>query len=222
MNDYILLFSAGILGALHCMGMCGGLIAACGIRFGGGLSFSLSYNAGRILSYSLLGLLMGLLGKALIAAGVFGKFQGIMPVIAGSLMMLIGLDLLGVIPKRLKVITSGLFPKGLSDRLIGKHLGKSQAAPFVLGILNGLIPCGLLYAVGVKAAATADPVRGILTMAAFGAGTLPAMMLASAFSGVAGRSRSGVWLKASYSLIVLLGVRSIAIGVEYMMIHLAL
>src|SRR3972149_7954153 len=105
MNDYILLFFAGLLGSLHWVGMCGGLIMACGMKFGGGPSFSLTYNAGRVLSYAILGAVMGLLGKALIAAGLFGKFQGIMPIIAGLLMVLIGLDLLGYAPKGVRKLT---------------------------------------------------------------------------------------------------------------------
>lgn len=222
MSDYILLFTAGLLGALHCLGMCGGLVTACGMRFGGGLSFSLTYNAGRILSYSFLGLLMGLIGKALIAAGLFGKFQGIVPIVAGSLMVLIGLDLLGFVPKGLRKITSGLFPKALSDKLIGNQLKKHHPTTILLGIMNGLIPCGLLYAVGIKAAATADPVQGMLTMVAFGAGTLPALLLIGSFSGITGRVRSGLLLKTSYLFIVLLGIRSVANGVEYLKIHMAL
>ena len=195
---------------------------ACGMKFGGGASFSLAYNAGRVLSYAVLGTLMGLLGKALIAAGLFGKFQGIMPLIAGIFMVLIGLDLLGYAPKVVKKITAGLFPRAISDRLIGHQLKGKNPAPFILGIFNGLIPCGLLYAVGVKAAATADPVQGMLTMAAFGAGTLPALLLIGSFSGVIRRGSSGLLLKASYLFIVLLGIRSVANGVEYLRIHLSL
>ena len=90
------------------------------------------------------------------------------------------------------------------------------------GIFNGLIPCGLLYAVGVKAAATADPVQGMLTMVAFGAGTLPALLLIGSFSGVIRRGSSGLLLNLSYLFIVVLGIRSVANGVEYLRIHLSL
>lgn len=211
MNDYILLFSAGLLGSLHCVGMCGG-----------GPSFSLFYNAGRILSYTALGFVMGLLGKALIAAGLFGKFQGLMPVIAGIFMILIGLDLLGYMPKRLKKLTSGLFPKTLSDILVGGQLKKRQPAPFILGALNGLIPCGLLYAIGVKAAATADPLNGMLTMITFGAGTLPALLLVGSFSGVLGRGRSNVMANLSSVVIIFLGVKSVSYGVRYLKIFAGL
>lgn len=222
MNDYILLFSAGLLGSLHCMGMCGGLVMACSMKCGGGPSFSVFYNAGRILSYTVLGFVMGLLGKALIAAGLFGKFQGLMPVIAGIFMILIGLDLLGYVPKRLKKLTSGLFPKAISDILVGSQLNKRQPAPFILGALNGLIPCGLLYAIGVKAASTADPVHGMLTMMAFGAGTLPALLLVGSFSGVLGRVRSNVMANLSSVFIILLGVKSLSYGVRYLKIFAAL
>lgn len=222
MNDYILLFSAGLLGALHCVGMCGGLITACSMKFGNGPYFSVFYNVGRILSYTVLGFVMGLLGKALIAAGLFGKFQGIMPVIAGILMILIGLDLLGYIPKQLKRITSGLFPRALSDTLLGSQLKKRHPAPFILGMLNGLIPCGLLYAVGVKAAATADPIQGMLTMAAFGAGTFPALLLVGSLSGVLGRVKFNLMSNLSSVFIILLGIKSVYYGVRYLKIFATL
>lgn len=218
MNDYILLFSAGLLGSLHCVGMCGGLVMACSMKCGGGPSFSVFYNAGRILSYTVLGFVMGLLGKALIAAGLFGKFQGLMPVIAGIFMILIGLDLLGYVPKRLKKLTSGLFPKALSDILVGSQLKKRQPAPFILGTLNGLIPCGLLYAIGVKAASTADPVHGMLTMTAFGAGTLPALLLVGSLPGLLGRARSNLLSNASSLFIIFLGVKSVSYGISYLKI----
>lgn len=222
MNDYTLLFSAGLLSALHCVGMCGGLIAACGMRFGGGTIFSIYYNAGRFFSYSILGLFMGLLGKALIATGLFGKFQGFLPVIAGALMIMIGLDLLGCMPKRLKKLTSCLFPKALSDVVLGSQLTKRQPAPFLIGALNGLMPCGLLYAVGVKAASTADPVEGMLIMMAFCAGTLPALLLVGSFSGVWGRARSNVISNLSSVFIILLGVKSVSYGVRYLKIFASL
>lgn len=222
MSDYLLLFTAGLLGALHCVGMCGGLIMACGMKFGGGASFSFAYNAGRVLSYALLGALMGLLGKALIAVGLFGKFQGIMPVVAGIFMILIGIDLLGYAPGWLKRITTGLFPRFFSDLLIGSQLKKRTPLPFVLGILNGLIPCGLLYAVGVKAAATADPVGGMLTMLAFGAGTIPALLLTGSLSVVQTRFRSNLISQASYVFIIALGIKSVLYGAGYLRVFISL
>lgn len=209
MNDYVLLFSAGLLGALHCVGMCGGLIAACGLKFSGGMKFSVTYNAGRLFSYSILGFFMGFLGKVLIATGLFGKFQGVLPAVAGILMVLIGLDLLGYIPESLKRTSSGLFPKALSGMLIGGQLKKRRPAPFILGMLNGLLPCGLLYAIGVKAVATASPLEGMLTMAAFGTGTLPAMLLIGSFSGVFGTARSRILPNLASVFIILLGCKTI-------------
>lgn len=223
MSDYILLFSAGLLGAPHCVGMCGGLVMACSIKFGGGPYFSISYNAGRVLSYSILGFLMGLLGKALIASGLFGKFQGLLPLIAGTLMIMIGLDLLGLIPGRFRAVASVLFPdKVLSGAFMGNLLRKGQPAPFLLGTLNGLIPCGLLYAVGIKAAATADPFQGMAAMTAFGAGTLPALLLVGSFSGVWGRARSNAVSNLSAAFIIFLGFRSVSHGIRYLKIFISL
>lgn len=222
MNEYILLFSAGLLGTLHCVGMCGGFMAACGMKFNGGPYFSVKYNAGRLLSYAILGLFMGLLGKALIAAGLFGKFQGFLPVIAGILMVMIGLDLLGYMPERLKRVTSGFFPKALSGILVGGQLKKAHPAPFILGMLNGLIPCGLLYAIGVKAAATAEPINGMLTMIAFGAGTLPALLVVGSLSGFARRVRSNLLSNLSSVFIIFLGAKSVFYGVGYLRIFISL
>lgn len=222
MTDYLLLFSAGLLGALHCMGMCGGLIMACGMKFGGGPGFSLIYNTGRVFSYVLLGLFMGLLGKALIAVGLFGKFQGALPIITGLIMVMIGLDLLGYLPEKVKKATYGLFPKKLSDIIVGSQLKKRESAPFILGMLNGLIPCGLLYAIGVKAASTADPFQGALTMAAFGSGTLPALLLAGSFSKVMNTFRTRTLINLSSILVISLGIKSVIYGMGYMKIFLFL
>lgn len=209
MNDYLLIFFIGLLGALHCAGMCGGLVMACGMRLGGGFSFSLPYNLGRITSYSVLGLIMGLLGKSLIAAGLFGRFQSVLPVIAGAFMVIVGLDLLGVTPKHLKSLTAGLFPRAVSGLLISGQLKKERPSAFVLGALNGLIPCGFLYAAGVKAASTADPVKGLLVMAALGAGTFMPMLFIGSLSGIMLKFRSNLLSTASSVLIIALGFKSI-------------
>lgn len=222
MNDYILLFSAGLFGALHCIGMCGGLIMACGMKFGGGAIFSLAYNAGRVLSYAILGAVMGFLGKALIAAGLFGKFQGLMPLIAGIFMILIGLDLLGYAPGGVKKITAGLLPRAISARFIGDQLKRTDPSPFILGIFNGLIPCGLLFAVGVKAASTADPVHGILTMMAFGVGTFPALLLVGSFSRIGRGNGLSAMSCLSSLLVIILGVKSIFYGIAYLKIFVLL
>jgi sulfite exporter TauE/SafE len=202
----------GFLGAMHCVAMCGGLVMACSMRFGGGFSFSLSYNAGRLLSYSLLGLLMGFLGKALIAAGLFGRFQSVLPAVAGALMVLIGLELLGVFSGRFKSLSSGALPSSLLRAAARAGGRNKKAAPFLIGMLNGLIPCGLLYAAGVKAASTADPVEGAVIMAALALGNFLPLLFAGSFSAFTRKLNSRMVALASSILIIALGVKSIVFG----------
>ncbi len=207
MSDYLLILSAGFLGSAHCMAMCGGLVIAYNMKYGGGVYFSLIYNSGRILSYSIIGFTMGLLGSAFISAGILGKFQSLLPLAAGILMILIGVDMLGILPKKLRWFTSNLYPKTLSDMLIGSRLKKGNPAPFLLGILNGFFPCGLIYAIGMKAAAEADPLKGTIMMAVFGIGTLPALLSINLFAGFVGRMQSEMLSAISSALIIILGVK---------------
>lgn len=207
MNEYFLIFIAGLLGSVHCVAMCGGLISACAVRFGGGAGFSVKYNSGRVLTYTVLGLVMGLVGSTLSGLGALGGLQGLVPVAAGAFMVVIGLDLLGIAPKALRGFTAGRFPGFLSKAVKGR-----KPPAFVLGMMNGLVPCGLLYAVGVKAAAAADPVSGMLVMASLGAGTFVPMLFTGTVAGLAGRAREGLFTTASSVVIIALGVKSIIHG----------
>lgn len=216
MADYFLIFTVGLLGGLHCLGMCGGLIMACSLKFGGGLSFSLTYNAGRITSYVVLGSLMGYLGKLLIATGLFGRFQSVIPVLAGVFMVLIGIELLGIMPARVKRFFSGLFPVSLMQAFTLVNNKKKRPAAFFLGMANGLIPCGLLYAAGMSAAATADPVKGALIMASLGAGTLLPLLFAGSFSGLIARFRTGALSALSGVMVIALGLKSIVYSGQFM------
>lgn len=218
MSDIALVFLMGLFGSIHCVAMCGGLVMACSMRFGGGPSFPIKYNLGRVFMYALLGLLMGFLGESLIAAGLFGGFQSLVPVIAGVFMVLVGLDLLGVMPRSVKKLFAGLAFSPLSG--VFKHFGGAEwsATPFMLGMLNGLVPCALLYAVGVKAASTADPAMGAMIMAALGAGNFLPMLFAGSLSGLL-RKRALVFTVASALLIIVLGAKSIAVGTGYMHAH---
>jgi len=224
-GEYALVFIAGVLGAIHCVGMCGGLVAACAVKCGGGARFSLAYNTGRVLSYSLLGVVMGFIGKTLVDTGLPGRLQGALPVVAGLFMILIGLELLGYLPPALKRFFTGLFPTSVSKVLLGGEIQKKRPAAFLLGMLNGLIPCGLIYAVGVKAAATADPLKGLLVMASLGAGTFVPLVLAGSLTGAASRLRTGLFTAISSVLIIALGVKAIYHGFmiirhAHMMMHI--
>ena len=169
--------SLGFLGSFHCVGMCGPIALAIPIKnisFGSRLWGSVIYNLGRVVTYFIMGLLFGLIGQTFAIAG----FQNMLSVILGVLILLV-LLLPGLIPraKHPKFISSFLATlKTNIRRQFGIH---SNSSLFLIGLLNGLLPCGLVYMGIAGSVATGDVLKGSLFMATFGLGTLPAMILVS-------------------------------------------
>ena len=173
--------AASLLGSLHCAGMCGGFVAfyAGGDRSSGPrrLASHAAYNGGRLLTYILLGVAAGILGRALDLAGTAAGLQQGAALAAGGLMMLWGLVMLLQV-KGLRIPTH--LP-AFFTRLVQEALGQLADQPPVvralaLGLLSTLLPCGWLYAFAITAAGTGDPLAGALVMAVFWLGTLPVML----------------------------------------------
>lgn len=176
MNDATLLGAVlvGLLGSTHCLGMCGGLAAALGQqRVNGGLL--LAYNGGRLLTYTLLGALAGLVGMQVLKlapglALVLRTLAGLLVIAMGLYvsqwwMGLTHLEQMGAgIWRRLQPLVKGLLPV--------RHPGQA----LLLGGLWGLLPCGLVYSTLAWAVASADWRQSALLMLAFGLGTTPAMV----------------------------------------------
>ena len=158
--SYPLVFLTGLLTSLHCVSMCGGICISQGISSKNG---SLWYNIGRIISYTLIGAIVGGIGSVLtVSLGV----QSIITIAAGVFMILMSLKLLGLL--NVWVYISKILPK-IS---IGKIKGSS---PFVVGLLNGFMPCGPLQAMQLYALATGSILEGGLVMFLFALGTSPLM-----------------------------------------------
>ncbi len=163
----------GIMGSFHCAGMCGPLalgIPLYGNSFPVKVVSGLVYNLGRVVTYAAMGLVFGILGKGLSLAGL----QQWVSVLAGSFMVLTVL-----LP--LFVTVPGL--KWLPD--LGPHLRRwmsyffkhrSVGGLFVIGLINGLLPCGLVYLAIAGAIATTGAWHGALFMALFGLATIPMML----------------------------------------------
>lgn len=211
-------FLLGLVGSLHCAGMCGPLALA--LPSGGTTRVSfvtgrLLYNAGRIATYTALGLLFGLVGRSLALAGM----QRWLSVFAG-VAILAGLFLstrfaTGAPVAKLVVLLKSVFA-GLLRR-------RSLVSLFALGLINGLLPCGLVYVAAAGAAATGDLATGALHMAAFGAGTLPVMLgigLVGRRLQVAVQFRK--WIPFSVALVAaLLLLRGMGLGIPYLSPDLA-
>ncbi len=182
------LFLLGLLGSGHCVGMCGPLILA----FPGRqerLSGHLAYNSGRILSYSLVGLLLGGLGQGLaLLAGEASllwtlRVQLLLSLLAALFLALFGLSKLGFLkePKLLSSASPGRLPGFQS---LQRRLSASQATQrgamiplLFIGVLLGLLPCGLSFAAFAKALGAGGALRGALMGLSFGLGTLPSLLL---------------------------------------------
>ncbi|MGD8575317.1 MAG: sulfite exporter TauE/SafE family protein, partial [Gammaproteobacteria bacterium] len=176
------MFLAGLLGSGHCMGMCGGIATALGALPGERPVWlqALLFNGGRVLGYGLLGLAAGglsnLLGSGMLPAGLAW-----LRLAAATLLVLLGAQLLfqrGLLAPLERM--GGRLWKHIAP-LAGRALGHDHGgAALGVGMLWALLPCGLVYTALAASLTTGDPAAGAATMLAFGLGTLPAMLAATA------------------------------------------
>jgi sulfite exporter TauE/SafE len=188
-------FLAGVAGGVHCAAMCGPIVAACaGSRGSLGWRRPLAYNAGRIVSYTLAGALAGAFGSAALTLRGGASAQTIMAALAGATMIVLAVSLAGYAPLTRTLESAG---RAIWRRVqpYSRHVLPAETLPriFSLGMLWGWLPCGMVYAVLVTAAATARPEEGALVMLAFGLGTLP-NLIAIAFA--AGRLKHAIHMRA--------------------------
>ncbi len=177
-------FLTGLLGGTHCVGMCGGIVAAMSFHSEGGKSgrqpfvFHFGYSAGRIASYVALGALAGLLGSAAFLSDSLFPLQRGLYVLAQVVLILLGLYLAGlnqsirVLEKAGGVVWRRVQPL-LARVMPVRNLGQAVAA----GALWGWLPCGLVYSVLVMALSAGSAVEGAGLLLAFGLGTLPNLLL---------------------------------------------
>lgn len=211
---YALVFVGGLLGSLHCVGMCGGFaLALAGGRPTGNLSRQLLYNLGRLNTLAVIGALSGAAGMAVVARGPVWAVERALALVAGLFMIVVGLEMLGVL--------AGITARGAAmvQASLGRLLGgvirsRSPAAPLALGVFNAFLPCQLIYAFAARAASTASVGEGTLTMLAFGLGTLPAMLAVGTTHAVVGaRVRARLALVAGL-LVLGFGVLTLLRGLD--------
>lgn len=206
-----LAFGTGLLGGFgHCVAMCGPLVGAIGLAAPRGVPLrralvpQLAYHAGRVTTYALVGGLMGLAGSFVNVAGRLAGLQDVIGAVAGALMIALGLG----------AAASSRWVKEAEGRLAGRVMGAARrvaggeapARAYPLGLLLGLLPCGLSYTAFAGAAATGRPVDGLLLTLAFGLGTVPALLVAGAAVAFLGARARGMLYQAGGLLVAALGL----------------
>ena len=206
---------AGLLGSAHCLGMCAGISGLFAVNANvaslrDNLPFALTYNLGRVISYALLGTIVGAFGSVVVKASP-GIASGVR-ILSGVVIILVGLkvafDLRWLLAiermgaslwSRIAPTAKALLPVTTLPRALG------------LGLVWGWLPCGLVYSVLLIAATSADSFNGAMIMAAFGLGTMPAMIMtglgAAKLTQIMRRKSARVGLGL---LIVALGVLTVA------------
>lgn len=178
MIDWLLLFTGGLLGSAHCVGMCGSFVVSLGVGQPRPIVNFLrqtAYGLGRVFTYAVGGAAAGYAGWRLSGSlPAVVRVQAVLSIAAGVLLLVQGLSSAGVLRLRLwqkadePCLTPTLFASVMNaSRLRSAFLG---------GVINGLLPCGLVYAYLTLAASAGDVPRGAATMAAFGLGTIPVLV----------------------------------------------
>ncbi|MBR0099789.1 MAG: sulfite exporter TauE/SafE family protein [Treponema sp.] len=211
--SYGLLFLTGLFTSVHCIAMCGGINLSQSL---GGKRAVIKYNSARILSYTLIGLVLGSFGFFLGTAGknIDGSImipfsvQSVLKLVAGVFMTLMGFSLLGLFPF-LRRITPHL-PSALTRKIYSAH--KKQHGAFFIGFLNGFMPCGPLQAMWIVALVSGSPLSGTLSMLFFSLGTLPLMLGFSSIISIIGKKKAGIVMKAGAILVVVMGLSMVSQG----------
>jgi sulfite exporter TauE/SafE len=206
----------GLFGSVHCIGMCGPLafaVPSFHSRWWMVVVDKFVYNAGRVITYTLLGLLIGLLGRQLWLAGL----QQSVAVISGILIIMAGFSRMF----KVRFSQSKLMPKMLTpiNKLIGFAL-KHKAGHFAVGLLNGFLPCGFVYLALIGAVNTDSAYSSAQYMFWFGVGTFPLMLLATVSMGFIGpQVRRRINMAMPY-LMVCLGLwfvlRGLGLNIPYL------
>lgn len=215
-QEFYFAFTLGIVGSLHCIQMCGPLVLSysmplVGFTRGRQIGAHLFYNIGRITTYSALGLVAGTAGAA---AGTLGKLTGvehIVTITAGAVMIAAGILMSGWIPLGKAYPLYAVKPAAFISKRVGSLLKSSDIKnKYLMGIILGFLPCGLVYTALIKAVESGDPISGAITMACFGLGTVWTLLLLGIFS-----STISHWLRRRANALAAIGVTLMGVFLLY-------
>ena len=215
---YGLLLVIGLITSVHCIAMCGGINLSQTLQKDTSTEISkamfrntLEYNIGRVVSYTVIG---GVLGAVGALAGIGSSlqtstlFQGILKLFAGIIMVVMGVNMLGIFPglRRLAIHIPN-FNKNTKQKS-----GRKPRTPFFIGLCNGLMPCGPLQSMQVVALASGNPMAGALSMFCFSLGTVPLMLGFGSAVSMLGKRFTRQVLKVGAILVVVMGLSMMVQG----------
>ncbi|GHU91267.1 hypothetical protein FACS1894202_12410 [Clostridia bacterium] len=204
---YGMLFLIGLLTSVHCIAMCGGInLSQCIPKTEGSpVRSSLLYNIGRVVSYTVIGGIVGAIGSVITFSGAF---KGVVQILAGVFMVIMGVNMLDIFPWLRKF--QPRLPRAFSSR-ISREKGKSNS-PLIVGLLNGLMPCGPLQAMQLYALSTGSPLKGAVSMLLFSLGTVPLMFGLGALSSLLSKKFTRKVMTAGAVLVTVLGLTMFSQG----------
>lgn len=218
---YGVLFMVGLLTSVHCIAMCGGInLSQCLPNQNAAdeetekRTFlpTILYNLGRVISYTVIGFLLGLIGWLIGGSsggmGVPTVLQGILKWIAGVFMVIMGINMLGIFPwlRRFSI---------QMPRFVARFIHQKRTVsvrPFMVGLLNGLMPCGPLQSMQILVLASANPFTGALSMFMFGLGTVPLMLGLGSVVSVLGKRFTSAVANIGAVLVTILGIAMLGQG----------
>ncbi len=215
---YGMIFVIGLITSVHCVAMCGGINLSQCIpqreeeeeEEGGRFAFlrpAFLYNFGRVLSYTVVGFIVGSLGSVFTFSNTM---QGALKLAAGVFMVIMGINMLGIFPWLRRF--NPRMPKVFAGKINAKK-GKSNS-PLIVGLLNGLMPCGPLQAMQIYALSTGNAFAGAMSMFLFSMGTVPLMFGLGAVGTALGKKFTNKIMTAGAVLVVVLGLSMFSQGVS--------
>lgn len=206
----LMLFIIGVFTSVHCIGMCGAINLAASLDSTGKTTFKrpFLYNLGRVISYTSIGGIIGAIGGIL---SINTTINGIIVLISSILMLFMGLSMLGWLPTYLYMF----IPRFKSNIKLIDH-----EAPFIIGLLNGLMPCGPLQAMQIYALSTGSFIMGALSLFIFSLGTVPLVFSFGFIFNKLGKKYNVLISRISSVLVVLLAILMLTRGFNYLGIDL--
>ncbi|MDD3414051.1 MAG: sulfite exporter TauE/SafE family protein [Lachnospiraceae bacterium] len=212
-TSFWMLFVIGLLTSVHCVAMCGGInlsqcIPQSEIDKNSRMAAfrpSFLYNLGRVIAYTVVGGIVGALGSVLTLTGVF---RGIVQLVAGVFMIIMGINMLGVFPFIRKLMPR--MPRIFAQKINSKK--RKSKNPLIVGLLNGLMPCGPLQAMQIYALSTGSAINGAFSMFLFSLGTVPLMFGIGVLSSVLTKKFTSKVMTVGATLVVVLGLTMFSNG----------